>query len=161
MPSPTTNTRNMAFANHWLTKVGVSLLFGSLTLHSWGEGTEEARVLLWGDTHLHTSYSFDAFLNGNQSADPDVAYRYAKGIPVIHPYNRARVQLQTPLDFLVVSDPAELMGVIRATDLGTAEIVDDSFIDGIKRKIRTYFLLDAIESEAGRDFVDGETAKVA
>ena len=34
--------------------------------------------LYWGDTHLHTSYSFDAFLNQNESADPDTAYRWAK-----------------------------------------------------------------------------------
>jgi hypothetical protein len=71
------------------------------------------RRLLWGDTHLHTSYSFDAFLNGNQSADPDQAYRWAKGLPVIHPYHRARVRIGTPLDFLVVSDHAEFLGGIR------------------------------------------------
>ncbi len=73
----------------------------------------EGRRLLWGDTHLHTSYSFDAFLNGNQTADPDVAYRYARGLPVVHPYNRARVRIETPLDFLVVSDHAEFYGGIR------------------------------------------------
>jgi len=39
----------------------------------------------WGDTHLHTSYSPDAFLMGNQTADPDTAYNYAKGLPVVHP----------------------------------------------------------------------------
>jgi len=74
---------------------------------------DEERQLLWGDTHLHTSYSFDAFLNGNRSADPDTAYRWAKGLPVIHPYHRARVQVDTPLDFLVVADHAEYLGVIR------------------------------------------------
>ena len=54
------------------------------------------RQVYFGDTHLHTSYSFDAFLNGNRSADPDTAYRWAKGLPVIHPYHRARVRIQTP-----------------------------------------------------------------
>ena len=66
----------------------------------------------WGDTHLHTSYSPDAFLMGNQTADPDTAYHYAKGLPVVHPYHRARIQIHTPLDFLVVSDHGEFMGVI-------------------------------------------------
>jgi len=82
-----------------------------------GAGTarsaEPERRLLWGDTHLHTSYSFDAFLNGNRSADPDVAYRWAKGQPVIHPYNRTRVRIGTPLDFLVIADHAEFYGGIR------------------------------------------------
>lgn len=71
------------------------------------------RQLLWGDTHLHTTYSSDAYINNNLDADPNTAYRYARGLPVIHPYHRARVQIETPLDFLVVSDHAELMGVIR------------------------------------------------
>jgi hypothetical protein len=69
--------------------------------------------LLWGDTHLHSSNSFDAFLNRNMSADPATAYRYAQGLPVIHPLHRARVQIETPLDFLVVADHAELLGVMR------------------------------------------------
>ncbi len=68
--------------------------------------------LYWGDTHLHTSYSPDAFLMRNRSADPDTAYRYAKGYPVVHPFHRARIQIHTPLDFLVVSDHGEFMGVI-------------------------------------------------
>ena len=79
------------------------------------------RQLYWGDTHLHTSYSFDAFLNGNRSADPDTAYRWAKGLPVIHPYHRARIQVETPLDFLVVADHAEYLGVIRKLYLGEYE----------------------------------------
>jgi hypothetical protein len=71
------------------------------------------KQLLWGDTHLHTSYSFDAYTNNNFSADPHTSYRYAMGEPVIHPFHRARIQIGTPLDFLVVSDHAEFLGVIR------------------------------------------------
>ncbi len=67
--------------------------------------------LLWGDTHLHTSLSVDAYIFGNRSADPDTAYRFAKGEPVIHPYHRAKVQLQTPLDFLAVTDHSEMLGM--------------------------------------------------
>ncbi|MCO1336430.1 DUF3604 domain-containing protein [Microbulbifer sp. OS29] len=74
----------------------------------------EATQLYWGDTHLHTSYSFDAFLSQNYSATPDTAYRWAKGQPVIHPYTHAKVRIGTPLDFLVVSDHAEALGVMRA-----------------------------------------------
>ena len=69
--------------------------------------------LLWGDTHLHTSYSFDAYLNTNYTADPDTAYRYAKGLPVVNPGHRGRVQIDTPLDFLVVADHAVMLGGMR------------------------------------------------
>ncbi len=72
----------------------------------------EGKRLLWGDTHLHTSNSMDAFTVGNFSADPETAYRYARGLPAIHPYHRARVRIGTPLDFLAVTDHAEFMGVI-------------------------------------------------
>lgn len=68
--------------------------------------------VLFGDTHLHTSYSPDAYLMRNRTADPDTAYRYAKGLPVVHPYHRAKIRIETPLDFLVVADHGEFMGVI-------------------------------------------------
>jgi hypothetical protein len=68
--------------------------------------------LLWGDTHLHTSYSFDAYTLGNATANPDTAYRFAKGLSVIHPGHRARVQIDRPLDFLVVTDHAEGLGAM-------------------------------------------------
>ncbi|MCP4629477.1 MAG: DUF3604 domain-containing protein, partial [bacterium] len=75
-------------------------LMGTATM---AVAAEPTRVL-FGDTHVHTSYSMDAYLLRNQTAGPDTAYRWAKGLPVIHPYHRARLQIETPLDFLVVAD---------------------------------------------------------
>jgi len=110
---------------------------------------EAPQQLLFGDTHLHTSYSFDAYLNKNQTADPDTAYRWARGLPVIHPYNRARVQIETPLDFLVVSDHAELMGVIRAINNDTAVLEDMGVWGNVKRWFVVYILNRAIAGEGG------------
>ena len=82
------------------------------TFIAFGVGAVD-KQLLWGDTHLHTTYSSDAYANNNLTAGPETAYRYARGMPVIHPYHKARVQIGTPLDFLVVTDHAEFLGEIR------------------------------------------------
>jgi hypothetical protein len=66
--------------------------------------------LLWGDTHLHTSHSTDAYSSGNPTIDPDAAYRFAKGEPVIHPLLGARTRISRPLDFLVVADHSDFLG---------------------------------------------------
>lgn len=71
------------------------------------------RQLLWGDTHLHTINSSDGFGNGGENADIETAYRYARGLPVIHPRTGHRIQIDRPLDFLVVADHAEMLSVIR------------------------------------------------
>ena len=65
--------------------------------------------VFWGDTHLHTSYSTDAGMIGNVLG-PDEAFRFARGEKV-----RASLgeyaQLVRPLDFLVVADHAENLGL--------------------------------------------------
>ena len=112
------------------------LLIACLALLSSTAATgDESRRVLWGDTHLHTSYSFDAFLNGNRSADPDTAYRWAKGLPVIHPFHRARVQVGTPLDFLVVADHAEYLGVVRKLYFDVKEGPAAKFAQQIRQAI--------------------------
>ncbi|TNE35907.1 MAG: DUF3604 domain-containing protein [Alphaproteobacteria bacterium] len=72
---------------------------------------DEERHLFWGDTHLHTNYSFDAYLFQNQKMTPEMAYRYAKGLPVVRDITGTRTQIETPLDFLVVADHAELTAI--------------------------------------------------
>lgn len=71
----------------------------------------EDRVILWGDTHLHTLNSTDAYESGVANADIDTAFRYAKGFPVVHPRTGLRIRIDEPLDFLVVADHAEMLGM--------------------------------------------------
>ena len=66
--------------------------------------TGQERNVYWGDTHVHTSYSGDSYSWGNVTADPETAYRFAKGLPVVHPGLGNRVRLERPLDFLAVAD---------------------------------------------------------
>ena len=63
----------------------------------------------FGDTHLHTSYSTDAGMFGTRLG-PDEAYQFARGEEVIS-NTGLRVRLQRPLDFLVVADHAENLGL--------------------------------------------------
>ena len=65
----------------------------------------------WGDTHVHTNVSNDAFAMGNQVLGPDEAYRFAKGEPVTT-HGGMQAQLRRPLDFLVVADHAVNMGLM-------------------------------------------------
>lgn len=66
--------------------------------------------LYWGDTHLHTTNSPDAFAFGARLT-PDDALRFAKG-ETIESEGR-ELQLDRPLDFLVVADHAEGLGIIN------------------------------------------------
>jgi len=63
----------------------------------------------FGDTHLHTSYSTDAALFG-ATIGPDAAYRFAKG-ELVTSSTGTKTRLERPLDFLVVSDHAENLGL--------------------------------------------------
>jgi hypothetical protein len=79
---------------------------------------EPMRLPLFGDTHVHTVYSFDA--NGQDTRNsPRDAYRFARGEKVgLQPYApdgtpTRSAQLRRPLDFTVLSDHAELLGEVR------------------------------------------------
>lgn len=109
------------------------------------------RQLLWGDTHLHTMYSSDAYTNNNLTAGPDTAFRYARGMPVIHPYHRARVQIGTPLDFLVVSDHAEFLGQIRNIHMNGVDLEGLGPIDSLVAWGSAWWLSRAIDRGEGRE----------
>jgi hypothetical protein len=77
----------------------------------------------FGDTHLHTSNSGDAFTEGNKLS-PEDAYRFARGEEVISSTG-VPMRLSRPLDFLVVSDHAEGLGLSEELYKGHAALVAD------------------------------------
>jgi DNA primase len=68
------------------------------------------RDAYFGETHVHTSWSLDAWLGGNRT-DPGDAYKYFKGEPIKHPLGYD-VKIDTPLDWAGVTDHSEYVGVI-------------------------------------------------
>ena len=67
------------------------------------------RNAYFGDLHVHTKYSFDAYAFGTM-ATPDDAYRFAKGESIKNPAG-FDMQLREPLDFYGVTDHGMFMGV--------------------------------------------------
>ena len=74
--------------------------------------------LYWGDTHLHTNFSSDAYLFGTMISTPEDAYRFAKGEIMTHPITKQKVQIKQPLDFLVVADHSEGLGTLYRAKQG-------------------------------------------
>ena len=77
--------------------------------------SEAPRNAYFGDLHVHTSYSMDAFAFGTR-ATPDDAYRFAKGKAIDHTAG-FKIQLDRPLDFYAVSDHANLLGMMEAMSM--------------------------------------------
>ncbi len=78
--------------------------------------------IFWGDTHLHTTYSPDAGMIGNFNLGPAEAYRFARGEQVTA-NNGMQAKLVRPLDFLVVSDHSEYMGLVPRLRGGDPELL--------------------------------------
>jgi len=98
----------------WLIAMGVvsssvSYVGATERIYSPQAASEHPTKLLFGDLHLHTSYSSDAGMVG-ASLGPDAAYRFARGERVISNFGQP-VQIAQPLDFLAVTDHAENLGL--------------------------------------------------
>ena len=70
------------------------------------------RDAYFGETHVHTSWSFDAYVFGNIKTGPEEAYKFAMGEPIEHP-GGYQVKITRPLDFMAVTDHAEYAGTVR------------------------------------------------
>ncbi len=99
--------------------------------------TSSDRNAYFGDVHIHTRNSMDAYIF-NVRATPDDSYRYAKGETINHPAGYAMTIHGGPLDFYAVTDHAEYLGILPAMDIpgtrlnqhpiATAMHSDDMFV---------------------------------
>ncbi len=79
----------------------------------------------FGETHLHTSYSLDAFIGGNRNT-PEDAYRFARGEEM--QINGQPHKLKRPLDFAAVTDHAEFIGEMYSTQVAGAPGYDNPML---------------------------------
>ena len=77
----------------------------------------------WGDTHLHTGLSLDAGLFGNILGHED-AYRFARG-EEITASGGVKAKLGRPLDWLVITDHSDMMGIATDIQKGSPNILED------------------------------------
>jgi len=89
---------------------------------------------LWGDTHLHTSLSMDAGAFGARLT-PDDAYRFARGEQVTSSTGVA-AKLSRPLDWLVVADHSDNMGLFTMLFEGDPQITSSEIGAELSRKVR-------------------------
>jgi hypothetical protein len=111
--------KKRAFTHFQLRGVTAVLLGAVLTILTASPGFTQMnpkknpeRNAYFGETHVHTSWSLDAWLFGNRLTDPGDAYKYFKGGTIKHPLG-FDVKIDTPLDWAGVTDHSEYVGVIR------------------------------------------------
>jgi len=98
-------------------------------------GDDNPRNVYWGDTHLHTKYSPDANLTGNEALGPADAFRFASGKEVTA-NNGMTAKLVRPLDFLVVTDHAEYMGLLPGIADGNKLLLSTEYGKELAKKLK-------------------------
>ncbi len=91
------------------------LLTLSVAAPSLAQAPNPDREAYFGETHVHTSWSLDAFSIGNTLTTPGDAYKYFQGQPIKHPLGYD-VKIDTPLDWAGVTDHSEYVGIIQAAN---------------------------------------------
>ena len=144
----------------------VALAFGTTVLTAWpvfAQGNPERNVY-FGQTHVHTSWSFDAYVFGNTVTGPEEAYKYALGQPIKHPGGYT-VQLKRPLDFQAVTDHAEYVGTVRLANDPNSALSKLPIADKLKvrskddiQKIYLFLGASLLKNEPIKELLDPQVA---
>lgn len=86
---------------------------GNENAYSVGARTDFPDQLLWGDLHVHSATSLDAYAFGNEGLGVEETLRFARG-ETIRSTSGLEARLRRPLDFLLVADHAEYLGIFHA-----------------------------------------------
>jgi hypothetical protein len=100
----------------------LELCLTSATLAAPLAASDHPQNVYWGDLHVHTKLSNDAYLFSGNRLGPSEAYRFARGEEVVGS-DGIRVRIRRPLDFMAVTDHAENMGVIASLDTADAALL--------------------------------------
>jgi hypothetical protein len=122
------------------------------------------REAYFGETHVHTSWSFDAYIYGNTKAGPEDAYKFAMGQTITHPAGYP-IKITRPLDFMAVTDHAEYAGVIPlandpSSSLSKEPIAEQLKVRGKEDMQRVYMFLGSsmLKGEPIKELVSPEVA---
>lgn len=118
----------------------------------------------FGDLHVHTENSFDAYTFGT-TATPDDAYKYAQGEAIPHP-SGYQIQLSRPLDFYAVTDHGVFLGVIKEAANTSSKIsnyevfkpihkINENVSGSLFSIIRRSGLFRKLGQELGENILDG------
>ncbi|MFO1456415.1 MAG: DUF3604 domain-containing protein [Steroidobacteraceae bacterium] len=99
--------RCIAIAGLWIAALPAALAADGTGCGGSQPGVKRA---FFGDLHVHTSYSIDAYAVGTR-VDPADAYAFAKGQELMLSDRHTRTRLERPLDFAAVTDHAEYFDV--------------------------------------------------
>ena len=94
--------------------------FGDVPLVEYKPSPNPDKNAYFGDLHVHTENSFDAYTFGTTSSPAD-AYEFAKGKAIKHPTGYA-IQLSRPLDFYAVTDHGVFMGIVKEAADTSSEV---------------------------------------
>ena len=97
--------------------------------------TDYPTQVLWGDTHLHTTNSLDARVLGVQLDAAD-SYAFARGDQVTTSSGQ-KARLARPLDFLVVSDHSDAMGVVDQLIKGNAKLMQNAELKALREQLNS------------------------
>ena len=133
----------------------------------------DTRNAYFGDLHVHTKNSFDAFITGTRTTADD-AYRFAKGDTIDNGAGKDITISGPPLDFYGVTDHGEYMGVLAAmrdrnnpiSKTDTAKSIFGIFGGSREARIEAFTKVgttivtgDPIEDIYDRDFIDSAWAE--
>ena len=97
-----------------------------------GSGPNPLKNVYFGEEHLHTNASADAYIQGNHKNTIDDAFNYNKGNPVKRYLTDETLQRKTPYDWTAVTDHSEYMGLLNAIgDTPPPVDLNDPIIKGL------------------------------
>ena len=110
-------------------------VFAEESVYSKPTRADYPKDVFFGDTHLHSRLSADAYSLGNMNLTQADAYLFAQG-QAMTAHNGMRVQLRRPLDFLVVSDHSEYLGGFYRFNVNDPSVIDTEAATSWKDALR-------------------------